>query len=95
MFYLLFTGFVGPSCFYPCEPCFNGTCSSDPGSYGQCVCNPGFSDPACLIECGDPGTAYAFREIEDTTFGMTIGQISAGEVGLCFNSSCMGNCTDG
>ena len=48
-----------------------------------------------MIECGDPGTAYAFREIEDTTFGMTIGQISAGEVGLCFNSSCMGNCTDG
>jgi hypothetical protein len=46
------------------------------------VCNPGFSDPACLIECGDPGTAYAFREIEDTTFGMTIGQISAGEVSL-------------
>ena len=46
------------------------------------MCAPGFSDPACLIECGDPGTAYAFREIEDTTFGMTIGQISAGEVSL-------------
>ena len=73
-------GFVGPSCFYPCEPCFNGTCSSEPGSYGKCVCAPGYSDPACLIECGDPGTAYAYRESEEATFGMTVGQISAGEV---------------
>ena len=58
---------------YPCEPYFNGTCSSEPGSYGKCVCAPGFSDPACLIECG---TLHGVRVsgAEDATFGVTVGR---------------------
>ena len=47
-------GYTGPACEIPCQPCYNGTCSNEPGSYGECLCNPGYSDAACLIECGSP-----------------------------------------
>ena len=50
-------GFTGPGCEVPCQPCYNGTCSNKPGSYGECLCNPGYSDVACLIECGSPDNA--------------------------------------
>jgi hypothetical protein len=26
------------------------------GSYGECLCAPGFADDACMIECGSPLT---------------------------------------
>lgn len=50
-------GFTGPGCEIPCSPCYNGTCSNVEGSYGQCLCDPGYSDAACLIECGSPNSA--------------------------------------
>ena len=50
------------------------------GRTGSACARRSYSDPACLIECGDPGTAYAYRESEEATFGAAVGQISAGEV---------------
>ena len=51
-------GFAGPSCETPCKPCLNGTCSNVEGSYGECVCDHGFADDACAIECGSPAFKY-------------------------------------
>lgn len=50
-------GYTGPACEIPCQPCYNGTCSAIEGSYGECLCDPGYADAACLIECGSPGFA--------------------------------------
>ena len=47
-------GYAGPGCEVPCVPCFNGTCSTEPDTLGQCLCNPGYADAACKIECGSP-----------------------------------------
>ena len=75
-------GFTGPACDVPCEPCYNGTCSNEPGSYGQCLCDPGFADPACLIECGDPGFARVVDVVagadDGASFGQSIVDISQG-----------------
>ena len=77
-------GFTGPACDVPCEPCYNGTCSNEPGSYGQCLCDPGFADPACLIECGDPGFARVADVVagadDGASFGQSIVDISQGGV---------------
>ena len=50
-------GYTGADCSIPCVPCFNGTCSTAPGTKGECVCEAGYSSPACLIECGVSGVS--------------------------------------
>jgi hypothetical protein len=46
----------------PCKPCVNGTCDAT----GACVCNPGFTDDACALECGATGA--------DAPTGLRIGK---------------------
>ena len=39
------------------RPCYNGTCSNEPGSTDSVCAIRDSPTPACLIECGDPGFA--------------------------------------
>ena len=48
-------GYTGSDCSVACQPCYNGTCNRAPTTAGECICNPGFVDDACLLECGSFG----------------------------------------
>ena len=56
-------GYAGDACDIPCVPCRNGVCGRETGVHGLCVCDPGFSDPACAIECGSPSSTVAWSSV--------------------------------
>ena len=61
-------GFAGPDCTVPCVPCRNGRCGREEGTHGSCVCDFGFSDPACAVECGGDGETTAWSEVVFSNF---------------------------
>ena len=61
-------GFAGPDCTVPCVPCRNGRCGREEGTHGLCVCDFGFSDPACAVECGGDGETAAWSDVVFANF---------------------------
>ena len=72
-------GYAGDACDVPCVPCRNGTCGRSAKTHGLCVCDPGFSDPACAIECGSPGSATAWSSVVFANYASRLAEIRAGE----------------
>ena len=56
-------GYAGEDCSIPCVPCKHGSCGREAHTHGLCVCDPGFSDPACAVECGAPGETIAWSAV--------------------------------